>query len=58
MDPVETQHALEQGEAGLIGIAKMLGSYYKQLITEGFTPGQAFDLVVLYQRSMMPHASP
>lgn len=52
-DPLHTQQIFEQGEAAVINMAKLLGSYYKTLLEEGFTQDQALDLVLAYQTIML-----
>ena len=54
IDPTQMAQISEQAESGMISIAKILGSYYKTLIEEGFAPEQAFALVLDYQQYMFP----
>lgn len=48
-NPINTVHAFEQGEAALLDLAKLLGSYMNQLLIEGFLREEAFELVSKYQ---------
>jgi len=46
-------HALEQAETAIMNFAKMVGSYHKQLLSDEFTPEQAFELTRDYQQESL-----
>lgn len=52
-EQINLAHLFEQGEAAIMNFAKMVGSYHKQLMTEGFTPEQAFELTRDYQNEAL-----
>lgn len=52
-EQINLAHLFEQGEAAIMNFAKMVGSYHKQLMAEGFTPEQAFELTRDYQNEAL-----
>lgn len=51
--PDNTQQIFEQGEAALLNMARVLGSYYAELLKQGFTPAQAMVIVSEYHQSVL-----
>lgn len=43
-------HDLEQTEAAMVNIARLVGSYYKELVSQGLPEGLVVALVIDYQK--------
>lgn len=53
MGPDAFQQMLDQGEAGLVGVAKLLGTYRRQLREEGFSEDQVKDMCLALQMAYL-----
>lgn len=43
----------DQGDAALRDLARMLGAYYRSLLESGFNSGEALEIILGLQRSLI-----
>lgn len=53
IDPIAMQQQMEQAEAGLISLSKIIASYYKTLIDEGVKRQDALQLCIMAQSDIL-----